>query len=209
MRIDGDQAVVSSAAGDERFDFVVVALPLSFVTNPELIDLPLTENRRAVLSRVVQGHVAKLHVPLAQRPETSAIMSVAGRFWTWTAMDASGEVGPVLNSLVGSASAVRESRVHSGDGDLYAAIKHIRPDLDLNDDLQRVLTVWADDPWARGSFSSHAPGWSEADSVEVGSPIANLYFAGEYVDPDFTCLMEGALRSGMKAADDIAASVPN
>lgn len=204
VAFDGDEAIVTSAAGDERFAFVVVALPLSFVSNPELIDLPLTQSRRTVLSRIVQGHVAKLHMPLASRPTTSAIMSVAGRFWTWTAVDVSGEVAPVLNSLVGSAAAVSESGVHSGDGELYAAIKRIRPDLDLNDDLDRVLTVWSEDPWARGSFSSHAPGWSEADSVEVGSPIRNLYFAGEYVDPEFTCLMEGALRSGVKAADDIA-----
>ncbi|WP_111720707.1 NAD(P)/FAD-dependent oxidoreductase [Homoserinimonas sp. OAct 916] len=206
VSFDGDEAVVHSAAGDERFDFVVVALPLSFVNNPELFHFPITRRRRTVLSRIVQGHVAKLHIPLAARPETSAIMSVAGRFWTWTAMDASGEVGAVLNSLVGSPSAVRESEVHDGDGKLYAAIKAIRPDLDLDDDLGRVLTVWDEDPWARGSFSSHAPGWSDADSIEVGSPIGNLYFAGEYVDPEFTCLMEGALRSGMKAADDIAAA---
>lgn len=207
VAVDGDDTVVSSSAGDERFGHVVVALPLSFVCNPDLIDLPLTTSRRTVLARIVQGHVAKLHIPLHEHPATSAIMSVEGRFWTWTALDKSGTVGAVLNSLVGSASAVRASGIEDDDGALFAAIARIRPDLNLAEDLERTTTVWSKDPWARGSFSSHAPGWSATDSAEVGAPIGNLYFAGEYVDSEFTCLMEGALRSGVRAGDDIAAAV--
>jgi monoamine oxidase len=34
-------------------------------------------------------------------------------------------------------------------------------------------------------------------------PVGNIFFAGEYTDPDNTGLMEGALRSGRRAAEQV------
>ena len=54
------------------------------------------------------AHNAKLHVPLTApaRPDAraapSAVQSVPGKFWTWTAADATGQVQPVLHSFGGT-----------------------------------------------------------------------------------------------------------
>jgi len=194
---------VTAASGTEAYDRVVVALPLSFVRDTALIELPLSTAKRDALGRIVQGHAAKLHVPLASLTEPSAVMSVAGKFWTWTAIDVSGAVAPVLNSLVSTLSGIEALGANAGDEEWIARLGSIRPDLDLQLDADRYLTVWSRDEWARGAFSSHAPGWTDQDAAAVQESEDGLYLVGEYVDAEYTCLMEGALRSGRAAADDI------
>jgi monoamine oxidase len=199
----GDRYSVTAASGIEDYDYVVVALPLSFVRDPSLIELPLSEAKRAALSHIVQGHAAKLHIPLTDATGPSAVMSVAGKFWTWTAVDASGVVAPVLNSLVGTPSGIAAIGALEGDAEWISRLGTIRPDLDLNLEVERYLTVWSEDRWARGAFSSHSTDWRHDDAATIQAAEDGLYLVGEYVDPEYTCLMEGALRTGRAAADDI------
>ncbi|MGM0930622.1 MAG: flavin monoamine oxidase family protein [Actinomycetota bacterium] len=201
----GDRFAVSAErSGRAEFDYVIVALPLSFVRNEDLISLPLSDEKRESLKKLVQGHAAKLHIPLGQVPPTSAVLSVPGRFWTWTAVDSSGSVAPVVHSLVATLPGIDEIGAKKGDELWLSKLKAIRPDLDLDLELGRYLTVWSEDEWARGGFSSHAPGWTAKDDDVIQSSEDGLYLVGEYVDAEFTCLMEGALRTGKAAALDVA-----
>ena len=45
------------------------------------------------------------------------------------------------------------------------------------------------------------------DAHALAAPFGRLHFAGEYIDTDFTGLMEGALRSGERAAEAIVESL--
>jgi monoamine oxidase len=64
---------------------------------------------------------------------------------------------------------------------------------------------WLGDPWTRGSYSFPAPG----EVTRVG-PLMHqsfkerLHFAGEHTCYAFTGYMEGALRSGLRVAEQIA-----
>ena len=42
-------------------------------------------------------------------------------------------------------------------------------------------------------------------TVALQAAVGSVSFAGEYADPDYTGLMEGALRSGVRAADEVLA----
>ena len=64
---------------------------------PGVPDACLRAWRRAGLA-----HNAKLHMPLARPAAPSAVQSVPGKFWTWTAADATGQVQPVLHSFGGT-----------------------------------------------------------------------------------------------------------
>lgn len=207
VRPEGDGYTVVSKGGEQRYDYVIVALPLSFVRDPGLLELPLSDRKRDVLTRIVQGHAAKLQVPLKTTPEPSAVMSVPGKFWSWTAEDLSGEIAPVVHSLVATEPGIDGIGARQGDERWIEELARIRPDLDFDLDAERSSTVWSEDPWARGGFSSHAPGWTDVDSREIRRPEEGLYLVGEYVDADFTCLMEGALRTGRAAADEVAVRI--
>lgn len=191
---------VETAAGSAVFDAVVVALPLALVRDASAISLPLPDWKKAALARVLQGDAAKLHVPLRSVPDTSAVMSTNDRFWTWTAADNTGSVTPVLNSFMGSPGAL--DRAAGDEGDFAAwisAARRIRPDLEFSE-ADAVTTIWRNDPLARGAYGAFAPGGGAESSEELERPVGNIFFAGEYADPDFTGLMEGALRSGERAA---------
>lgn len=203
----GDKVVVETSSGIAAFDAVVVAFPLSIVRDPYAVALPLPEWKTTALNRVLQGDAAKLHLPLRSAPATSAVMSTNGRFWTWTAADNSGSITPVLNSFMGSPGAL--DRAAGEEKDFGAWISHardIRPDLDFSEG-EAVVTVWRNDPLARGGYAAFAPGGGKEDSEMLERPVGNIFFAGEYADPDFTGLMEGALRSGERAAERISRAV--
>jgi monoamine oxidase len=201
--------IVTTQAGSAAFDAVVVALPLALVRNPHDVVLPSTDARRTAFVQVLQGHAAKLHLPLEARPDTSAVMSVHGRYWTWTATDASGTTAPVLNAFMGSSAAINHADLSRNPTDWLANARALRSDLSIPKGAVALTTVWSDDPFAKGAYAAHAPGASVADSAALEEPVGDVYWAGEYCEPEFTGLMEGAIRSGERAADRIIQSLRN
>jgi monoamine oxidase len=190
--------------GTQRFDRVIVAVPLAVLRHGDGIDVPTTPARERALAGVLQGQAAKLQVPLLTRPAASAVMSVKGRYWTWTAADSTGEVAPVLVSFIGSPAAIDAAGVVDDPAHWLERVRALRPDLEIGDDV--VATVWSLDPFARGAYTAHAPSFTDEDCRALEEPIGDIYFAGEYTEPVYTGLMEGALRSGERAAERVLIS---
>lgn len=201
--------LVTTQAGSATFDAVVVALPLALVRDQHDVVLPSTDARRSAFANVLQGHAAKLHLPLEARPDTSAVMSVHGRYWTWTATDASGTVAPVLNAFMGSSAAVNRADLSRNPNQWQENARGLRSDLSIPKEASALTTVWSDDPLAKGAYAAHAPGPSAAGAAALEEPVGGVYWAGEYCEPEFTGLMEGAIRSGERAADRIIQSLRN
>jgi monoamine oxidase len=152
------------------------------------------------LGCVEVGQAAKLHIPLAARAPISAVMSVPDRYWCWTATQADGQVAPMLNCFAGSPSALSALEIANGAVTWRARVLKLRPDLALMPSAA-VLTTWHDDPWARGAY--RAQGLAAVDERLLEAPVDGVHFAGEYTAGSFSGLMEGALRSGVRAAAEI------
>ena len=197
-----DDGLVRTDADDVTADHVVLTLPL-----PLIRDLPITpalpDWKRAALDRLAFGHAAKLHVRLAERPTTSAVMSVRERFWCWTATTGDGSVAPVLNCFAGSPRGLAHLATAAGPEAWLDRVAALRPDLAL-DAGAVVLTNWDDDPWARGAYRAHGLDEQPGDEDAVAAPFDALHFAGEHTAGAWSGLMEGALRSGLRAASEIA-----
>lgn len=198
----GIGVIVTTDAGTQSFAYAVVALPFGVLSDPEVITVDIPKDKVDAMSRIVQGNAAKLHLALAAVPAPSAVMSVDDRFWTWTANDIEGGVAPVLNCFGG----VLDQLVALGvdrDGRVWEdRVRSLRSDLEFTS-AQALVTTWHEDPYARGAYSAHAPGFTDKDAAALAAPHGRLFFAGEYVDAEFTGLMEGALRSGERAAHGI------
>ncbi|WP_302184064.1 flavin monoamine oxidase family protein [Rothia santali] len=201
------EAVVQSAHevevvlddGREVFDYVVAALPFSLVAPGGDVALDLSQEKRDAMARVVQGHAAKLHLGLKRAPETSAVMNVSDRFWTWTAYETPGRVAPVINSFGGELDHLIALGLENGAQTWEDRVRTQRGDLEIME-RSAVLTAWSLDPMAQGAYTAHAPDFSDGDFVALAAPEGRVHFAGEYIDPEYTGLMEGALRSGESAA---------
>ena len=177
--------------GELAVDAVVIAVPAPVVATIDGIPARVRET----VARVRYGHAAKLFVPLRERPAPSAVLSVPERYWTWTAR-AGGDVQPVVNAFAGSRPALDALGVGEGPDRWLASVAALRPDLPLApNDL--VLSTWSDDPWARGAYSVHTPGGNDPGLAER---YGRVVLAGEYTAGKYAALMEGALRSGARAA---------
>jgi monoamine oxidase len=186
---------VVAAGAELEADACVVAVPAS-VLDRISFDPPLPAHLAAALGAVRYGHAAKLFVPLRSPAPPSAVMSVPGRFWTWTATGHGGAVQPVVSAFAGSAGALERLDVASGIERWLGLVAELRPDLDL-DTGGALLSTWADDPWARAAYSTSPP----RDLPEAfARPAGPLAFAGEHLGGEFAALMEGAVRSGRSAA---------
>jgi monoamine oxidase len=185
-------ARVRAAGAEVDADAVVVSVPAS-VLDRIVFDPPLPP---ATCAGVVYGHAAKLFVGLRSTPAPSAVLSVPDRYWTWTANGAEGSVQPVVNAFAGSPPALARLRVAEGPETWLRALAALRPDLDL-DPGELVLSTWDDDPWVAAAYSAVAPD-------DPPAPVGPLHFCGEHTAGAYCGLMEGALRSGARAAAEIA-----
>ena len=169
-------------------------------------DPPLPAWKAEALERVVYGHAAKLFVPLRRVPEPSAVLSVPDRYWTWTARGPDGAVQPVVSAYAGSAPALDALGVAAGPATWRRRLAELRPDLAL--DRGAVLSTWDDDPWIEAAYSTRTPAFRPGDPDLLARPVGPLHFAGEHTAGPFTGLMEGALRSGHRAATELLATRP-
>jgi monoamine oxidase len=68
---------------------------------------------------------------------------------------------------------------------------------------------WSTDPYARGSYSFHAPGSGLEDRLRLQEPVSDrLYLAGEAVGVNNPATVTGALVSGRYAADQLMQRLP-
>jgi monoamine oxidase len=63
--------------------------------------------------------------------------------------------------------------------------------------------AWHLDGWSQGTAVAYAPGQVNRFQAALRRPLGRLHFAGEHTD-DFAGTMEGAVRSGRRAAEAIA-----
>jgi monoamine oxidase len=185
-------------------DAVIVAVPMAVLRTLHFSPLLPSAWRQACL-RAGLAHNAKLHMPLTRPAEASAVQSVPERFWTWTATDASGQVQPVVHAFGGTEQGLDSLAVADGPATWASRVAALRPELSIDPD-RALLTTWNDDPWARESYSALTVQVADGDDELIAAPAGNVHFAGEHTAGDWAGLMEGALRSGVRAADNVVSA---
>ena len=161
----------------------------------------LPPEKAAAVRAVRYGHAAKLFVALMTRAPPSATLSVLEHFWCYTQLGADGEPLPFVAAFAGTPGAIDALDARSGPERWVDALRRLRPDLDL-DPAGAQIATWADDPWARGAYSA-ASATSPINTEALTRPEGPLAFAGEHTAGEWHGLMEGALRSGARAAQEV------
>ena len=201
---DEGSATVWTDDGAERADAVIVTVPLACSSSMP-VEPALPAWKVEAWSRTGLGQAAKLHVMLTQPATASAVLSVPDGYWTWVATDASGVTQPIAHCFAGSMPALDRLGVMSGPGDWLARLADLRPEISL--DVDRVLlSTWADDPWAGMAYSAERSVSREDDPDLMAAPVGRLHFAGEHTAGPWSGLMEGALRSGERVAQEVLAT---
>ena len=201
---DDDTCRVVTDAGDVEADVVVLATPMA-VTRELEFHPPLPGWKLEAWGRAGVGQAAKLHIPFVQDAAPvpwSAVQNVPERFWTWTATDDTGAVQPMVHCFSGSGPALDALMVEAGPRTWAGRVASVRDDLPL--DLERaVVSTWADEPFSREAYTAVTVETGAGDDSLLQRPVGRLHFAGEHTAGDWAGLMEGALRSGARAADEV------
>ena len=190
---------VATATGQIDADVVVVAIPVPLLRDLTF-DPPLPDAVVEALASIRMSVAAKLAVPLHAPVVADAVMSVPGRYWAYTTP--CDEVGVrTVGSWAGSTPVVTALQATDGPETWIAAIRELWPELDV-DESGAVVTTWLDDPWAQGAYSVLMSRDPDEPSL-LTTPVGSIVFAGEHTSPDWSGTIEGALRSGERAAADV------
>jgi monoamine oxidase len=200
LRWDEEGVNVWTDSGELAARAAVIAIPTAPLADIDL-DPALRGPTAEALDSVRYGQNAKLFVRLRAPSPPSAIMSVRRRFWSYTQLDPCGEPAPFVTAYTGTADAVQALADPDSLGGWIEEVAALRPDLELDREVAMIST-WHDDPWVRGSYSARSVSSPLRDG-ELSAPLGPLFFAGEHTAGDWHGLMEGALRSGERAAGQL------
>ena len=188
--------VVVRAGGEELVaDACVIATPAPHALELEW-DPPLPRWKHEALAAVRYGQAAKLFLPLAE-PDAAEPDPLG----TAALLDLDPARDPAACSFAGSPSALELLAIDRGPEKWADEVRRLRPDLDYTDGPP-LLSTWHDDPWARGAYSARTLS-SPLDDEALTRPVGVVTFAGEHTAGPWHALMEGALRSGLRAAAQV------
>lgn len=195
-----DGVVVTTADREvRRCDVVVVAVPLP-VLGRIAVDPALPDE----LFAVGYGEGAKISTQLARR-----VWRDLGRNGSVVSDRAHGELWETTVAQAGDAGIIT-ALLSSHDGSAFAA--HPEAERRIVAELERAFpgaaglagaqtrTDWSNDEWSLGTYVAFAPGQLTRTWPLMRQPHGRVVLAGEHTDA-FAGFMEGALRSGRRAAE--------
>ncbi|MBF6340006.1 FAD-dependent oxidoreductase [Nocardia abscessus] len=211
IRQRADGVLVSAASGDVLAERVIVAVP-PVLAGRIAYDPPLPAARDQLTQRMPMGSVLKAFA-VYERP-----------FWrddrlTGQALnlhdpvpvtfDATRPGGPgVLGALVPGRAAQRLAALPASErramivGSLVRAFGHA-----AREPLEWHEKVWADDPYTRGGYGAFfPPGVLTTLGSALRHPVGAIHWAGSETATEWSGYIEGAIRSGERAAAEVLAA---
>jgi monoamine oxidase len=198
---DEDGVTVRTASAELRAAAAVVAVPV--VSAAGLRYGPaLSEELATALRELPMGVASKLAVATEGEPALRSIQITELPMWCWVANGEDGSPRQLLASFAGSPLAQEALRTADGDPEPWLErLRAINPDLALTGEVR--LQAWATDPLTRGAYSA----WDERSWSRMplfSRTVGRIAFAGEHTaGPEHYATMEGALRSGVRAAEQV------
>ncbi|KAF4967764.1 hypothetical protein FSARC_4738 [Fusarium sarcochroum] len=126
-----------------------------------------------------------------------------GRFFQWFNVSNTTGLPCLIALMAGEAGFDTE---HSSNDSLVAEATEVLRSVfghDVPYPKEAMVTRWGSDRFARGSYSSAAPGMQPEDYDVMARPVGNLFFAGEHTIGTHPATVHGAYLSGLRAASEV------
>ena len=192
-----DGVTVATATGLHSAARLILALPAAVVREAPFVDV-LPDAVAATLGQFGIAQAAKIFIPLTGETTPGAHLDVHRDYWVWAANGIGGALRPVVCGFVGSQVMIDCMDVEHGAATWAGRVSEVRPDVPLDLAAAEAQT-WHDDPYARGVYTAIPPG-ARPDMGLLRRQHGPLLLAGEYTDDVWPGYMEGAVRSGHRAA---------
>ena len=201
---DDGGVTVLSASGRARADAVVVAVPPLLADDLELAPAPGVARAG---SRTARGCAVKVHLVFpsaAWRDAGLSGWSVSSQGPLLSTVDDSPDGAGVLTGFVTGSEARRFSALSSGEQRREVLEQGHRLFPELPEPSGFFVTDWLADPWSRGCYAAlFGPGDWLSRGPTLSAAHGRVHWAGTETSLEFFGLMEGAVRSGHRAAAEI------
>lgn len=197
---------VETPQGVLAADHVIVTVPLGVLKAGTIaFDPPLPEPKRRAIERLGFGVLNKVALTFSEPfwPQSTDMFGLVGSRQPVTdllnGLTFAGT--PLLVGFRGGQAARSREALSDKDviGEVLAAMDAPAP-------TGGLVTRWAADPYARGSYSFLAVGASPDDQRALAEPVrGRLLFAGEATHDEFFATVHGAYLSGVREAERILA----
>lgn len=203
-----------SAAWDEPYDLVVLALP--FAVLREQVDFsgagfrPL---KAEAIRETGMGTNTKLQLQFSERHWES--LGCQGETYADTGYQSSwdsslgqeGTAGLLVNFTGGLTGLAQTGDPPNLATTFLEQIEPVLPGLTARWNGRVLLDYWPGHPWTLGSYSYFRVGqWTRFAGI-AGEPEGNCYFAGEHTSLDYQGFLNGGVETGERAAGEILATV--
>lgn len=193
---------------EHRADYVVMTAPPPLVLECAF-DPPLPAVQTDAYRTLPLGPATKVHLKFerpwwrrAHRPRAYSTNLPIGAVW-----DAGEDQGgaAVLTCLAGGASsealrALVDARGADGVARDIRGLGRVPAATFVGD-----VVSWERDPWARGAYGVFTPAFDPRWRTWLGARHGRLAFAGEHTSREWQGFMNGAVESGQRAAEEVAA----
>lgn len=213
-RTDGKMELTFDVAGQvktETAEAVVLALPFSVLREVE-IDAPLSPAKKNAISKLHYGAGSKLCVGFRGKPwraldASGTVLSDSGFPFCWDETRMQDTEDGVITFFTGGYEGRVLSQVDLNvqRAGLIEVLNRVFPGVRNAAKAENVLVTWADEPFAKGGYALYAPGQVTTMRGCEGEPEGKLFFAGEHTSLEAQGYMEGAVRSGVRAAKEVRA----
>jgi monoamine oxidase len=209
---DGGCTVVTASGASVDAGHVVVSLPAQAVNRIDIDPLPRGErvlfNQRRPMGAVIKA-VAIYDEPFWRADGLTGETNAPGTTFTLTLDSSPIEARPgILSAYCMSTTAVRLGRC-TPEGQRAALLRDLTRRFGpraANPDFVH-LQNWGEDAWQQGGMITHyAPTVLSHFGHLLREPEGRIHWAGSDTATHFTGAIEGAVRSGYRAADQIVAS---
>jgi monoamine oxidase len=201
---DSERVRLETSTGSVDADRAIVTVPLGVLKAGAIaFDPPLPGTKRQAIERLGFGLLDKVVLAFEEPfwPQSADLLGLVGtKQPVGDLVNGLSFAGaPLLIGIRGGAAA--RSREALSDRE---AVDEVRVALDAPEPTGALVTRWAADPYARGSYSFLAVGSSPADLHALAEPVGErLLFAGEATHEEFFATVHGAYMSGVREAERI------
>jgi monoamine oxidase len=213
VRWDEDRVALTTSAGEERLDAVIVTLPLGVLqAGAVAFDPPLSEAKREAIAGLNAWHISKVILKFDAvywPPELPFLWTPLDTQLWWRSGQGQPNEKPVVTAFFGGSDAARIEDASREE----AMVKATRQ---LGDILGTSLeghvrdgryVARGADPFTLMEYSSVPPGGLGLRAV-LAEPEGVLHFPGEATNPAHPATVHGAIESGRRAASEPGSAGP-
>jgi monoamine oxidase len=199
---------------DVTADHVVLALPFSILRSVDLKRTGFPARKTTAIDELGMGTNSKLHLQFTSRHWNSLdsngeTYADTGYQNTWeVSRGQPGATGILVNYTGGTiGNSFGSGTPASRASQFLGQIEPVLPGLASRWNGRATVDYWAGNPLTKGSYSYWKVGQYQKFAGAEGEAVGTCHFAGEHTSIDNQGYLEGAVETGLRAADEVIAAL--